>query len=229
MVCPKHRPESIARNQQPLSGESQGESIARNQQIEMFQREPDAPERHTCAGNVDALLALVATGHRYGCILVDPPWPYANTATRGAAAKHYPTMSLADLGRLPVGQLALTRSHLHLWTTTSFLPDALHLLEVWGFPYKGVLTWEKPGLGLGNYYRNCTEYLLLGVRGNLRFQDRSVRNMYRGKRGKHSRKPDQVRVLIEKVSPAPRLELFGREAVDGWTVWGNDIAPTLFG
>lgn len=183
----------------------------------------------TWQGSLDALAALVQTDQRYACILVDPPWPYANTATRGAAAKQYPTMTLVELGRLPVGQLALQQSHLHLWTTTSFLPEALHLMEAWGFPYKGLLTWEKPGLGLGNYYRNCTEYLLLGVRGHLRFQDRSVRNLYHGKRGKHSRKPDQVRVLIEKVSPAPRLELFAREAVDGWTVWGNDIAPTLFG
>lgn len=187
-----------------------------------------APIATTQPGNLDALQRLVDTGLRFACLYVDPPWRYANTVTRGAAAKQYPTMSLEELAQLPVGQLALPRSHLHLWTTTSFLPDALHLLEVWGFPYKGVLTWEKTELGLGNYYRNSTEFLLLGVRGTLRFQDRSVRNVYHGKRGTHSRKPDQVRVLIEKVSPAPRLELFGREAVDGWTVWGNDIAPTLF-
>lgn len=84
------------------------------------------------------------------------------------------------------------------------------------------------GVGAGNYWRNCCEYLLLGVRGTLGFQDHSVRNLYHGKRGKHSRKPDQVRVLIEKVSPAPRLELFGRDVVPGWTVWGNQIEATLF-
>lgn len=200
-----------------------------NQQMEMFHTEPHTPKTHTWQGSLEALAALVATGRRYACILVDPPWPYANTATRGAAAKHYPTMSLAELERLPVGQLAMPQSHLHLWTTASFLYDAIGLLHMWGFVDRGLLTWGKDGMGPGNYWRNCCEYLLLGVRGTLVFQDHSIRNLYTSKRGKHSRKPDQVRVLIEKVSPAPRLELFGREAVDGWTVWGDDIAPTLFG
>ena len=41
-------------------------------------------------------------------------------------------------------------------------------------------------------------------------------------RGKHSRKPDLARQLIESVIPVPHpSSLFGREALDGWTVWGN--------
>jgi N6-adenosine-specific RNA methylase IME4 len=41
-------------------------------------------------------------------------------------------------------------------------------------------------------------------------------------RTKHSRKPDEVRRMVERASPGPRLELFGRELTDGWTVWGNE-------
>jgi N6-adenosine-specific RNA methylase IME4 len=47
-------------------------------------------------------------------------------------------------------------------------------------------------------------------------------------RGKHSSKPEQVRDIIERGSPGPYLELFGRRRVDGWTVWGNQIEETLF-
>jgi N6-adenosine-specific RNA methylase IME4 len=31
-----------------------------------------------------------------------------------------------------------------------------------------------------------------------------------------------VRELVERFSPAPRLELFGRRVVPGWVVWGNE-------
>ena len=37
-----------------------------------------------------------------------------------------------------------------------------------------------------------------------------------------------VRRFIERASVGPRLELFGREAATGWTVWGNQITRDLF-
>jgi N6-adenosine-specific RNA methylase IME4 len=33
--------------------------------------------------------------------------------------------------------------------------------------------------------------------------------------------------MIEGVSPWPRLELFGRDKVAGWTVWGDQVERTL--
>ena len=30
--------------------------------------------------------------------------------------------------------------------------------------YRGMLTWVKPSLGLGNYFRGTTEHVLFGVR-----------------------------------------------------------------
>ena len=48
------------------------------------------------------------------------------------------------------------------------------------------------------------------------------------RRGRHSAKPGKVRNIIEGVSPGPRLELFGRNGVNGWTVWGNEIEKDLF-
>src|SRR5688500_16854681 len=39
----------------------------------------------------------------------------------------------------------------------------------------------------------------------------------------HSHKPEQVRELVERVSPGPYLELFGRRAVHGWVVFGDEV------
>jgi len=43
----------------------------------------------------------------------------------------------------------------------------------------------------------------------------------------HSSKPEHVRNIIEKVSPKPYLELFGRQTVNDWTVWGDEIKTLL--
>ena len=38
----------------------------------------------------------------------------------------------------------------------------------------------------------------------------------------HSRKPEAMRSMIERVSYGPRIELFARERFDGWDAWGNE-------
>lgn len=38
----------------------------------------------------------------------------------------------------------------------------------------------------------------------------------------HSRKPETMHKMIERVSYAPRIELFAREAAPGWKVWGDE-------
>lgn len=81
---------------------------------------------------------------------------------------------------------------------------------------------------MGNYWRVSHEFLIFAVKGNAPFLDRSLKSWAEIARGEHSAKPEQVRLLIEKASPSPRLEMFGRRVSDGWTVWGNQIRRDLF-
>jgi N6-adenosine-specific RNA methylase IME4 len=177
---------------------------------------------------VEDLNALVARGERFGCIYADPPWPYNNQATRAATSNHYATMSLEDITALPVADLAADNAHLHLWTTNAFLSEAINLIGAWGFTYKTNFVWVKPDMGVGNYWRGAHELLLLGVRGACPFQDHALKSWGEFKRGRHSSKPEQVRLLLERASPGPRLELFGRQAAAGWTVWGDQVERGLF-
>ena len=183
--------------------------------------EPLRPMPQPQTSAVVNLTDLVAGGKKFGTVYADPPWPYENQATRAATANHYHSLSLAEIAALPVHELAASEAHLHLWTTNAFLFDSKALFEAWGFEYKGVLLWVKPQIGIGNYWRVAHEFLLLGVRGSCPFRDRSQRSWFEEKRRAHSEKPDTVRAMIEKVSPASYLELFGRKRVDGWTVWGD--------
>lgn len=172
-------------------------------------------------------LATVA-GKKFGCVYADPPWLYGNQATRAATSDHYSGMTVDEICALPIGELAADRSHLHLWTTNAFIFDARRVMEAWGFEYKSVFVWVKPQMGIGNYWRVSHEFMLLGVRGTLTFANHGQMSWLSSPRGRHSSKPEQVRSIIEKVSPGPYLELFGRSEVDGWTVFGNDISRTLF-
>lgn len=176
------------------------------------------------------LAALVDAGLQFPTIYADPPWPYSNTAARGAAANHYDTMTLEAIQGEPVKELAAKNAHLHLWTTNAFLREAFDVINAWGFQYKSCLLWLKPQLGMGNYWRVSHEFLLLGVRGSLPFADRTCRSWLFARRTVHSRKPYAFRALIERVSPGPYLELYGREEQPrtGWTVYGNHVERRLF-
>lgn len=165
------------------------------------------------------------SGHQFGTIYADPPWQYANRSTRSAADKNYDTMTVDQLCGMPVKDIAAADAHLHLWTTNAFLPDAFRVIEAWGFEYRSCYVWVKPQMGIGNYWRVSHEFLLLGIRGAAKsFAVHDQKSWGQFDRTKHSAKPHEIRNVIERVSPGPFLEMFGRYEVDRWTVMGNQVA-----
>jgi N6-adenosine-specific RNA methylase IME4 len=171
---------------------------------------------------------LVDAGEVFGTVYADPPWRYGNQGTRAATDNHYPTMTPEQVAALPVGDLAADDAHLHLWTTNAFLFECPRIMKAWDFTYKSVFVWCKPEMGIGNYWRVSHEFLLFGVRGKASFRDRGLKSWAALSRGGHSGKPEQVRHWIERASPPQRLELFGRRAVKGWTVWGDEVSRDVF-
>jgi N6-adenosine-specific RNA methylase IME4 len=174
------------------------------------------------------LQKAIAKGIKFRTIYADPPWPYDNQATRAATDNHYQTMPLEAIAALPIKDLLAPDAHLHIWTTGSFLPHTFPILEAWGFEYKTYFVWCKPQIGLGNYWRKASELMLLAVRGSAEFRDNSLSDWVILDRSEHSAKPEQIRHRIERVSHGPYLELFGRRAVPGWAVWGNEVSRDLF-
>ncbi len=183
-------------------------------------------------------------GRTYATIYADPPWRFQNR-TGKVAPEHkrlnrYPTMSLNEIEALPVPSIAAEKSHLYLWVPNALLPEGLAVMKAWGFEYKGNIIWEKvrkdgqpDGRGVGFYFRNVTEILLFGIRGeNNRTlaPARSQVNLVRTQKREHSRKPDEMVEIIERCSPGPYIELFARGDRPGWDMWGNqatsDYEPT---
>ena len=69
---------------------------------------------------------------RFGTILVDPPWRFANrTGKVGPEHKRlrrYETMSFEDIAALPIPHLALPKSHLYLWCPNALVVKALETI-----------------------------------------------------------------------------------------------------
>ena len=76
------------------------------------------------------------------------------------------------------------------------------------------------------WFRGQHEILLVGTKGKFSPPEQHKRtgSVYRFRRGKHSKKPDEIRDLIAAWFPdAARLEMFCRFPAAGWTVWGNEV------
>ncbi|ENE4829154.1 TPA: DNA methyltransferase [Klebsiella michiganensis] len=83
--------------------------------------------------------------NRYSLIYADPAWSYGNQISNGAAVDHYPTMSLLDMKRLPVWELAADNAVLAMWYTGTHNQEAIELAEAWGFTVRTMkgFTWVK--------------------------------------------------------------------------------------
>ena len=190
----------------------------------------DHPNGTAGLGIVGSLQELIDRGERFSTIYADPPWQYGNQATRASTDNHYGTMTVEQICNEPVSELAEDNAHLHLWTTNAFLNDAFDVIDAWGFVYKSCFVWVKPQMGIGNYWRVSHEFLLLGIRGKTPFRERDEKSWGVFDRGEHSAKPDEIRQKIERVSPGPYLEMYGRQSplVSSWTVYGNQVERSLW-
>jgi N6-adenosine-specific RNA methylase IME4 len=185
----------------------------------------------------DDLLSWVG-GRKFATVLADPPWRFHNK-TGKMAPEHkrltrYATMSMEEIGDLPVSKVIADTAHLYLWVPNALLPFGLRVMQQWGFEYKTNLVWYKvrkdggpDRRGVGFYFRNVTEIILFGVRGKdarTLAQGRRQENIIRTRKREHSRKPDEQYRLIEACSPGPYIELFARGTQEGWFGWGNQAA-----
>lgn len=165
---------------------------------------------------------------RAGCIVADPPWHFDNQRTRAAAVRHYPTMKVDEIARLPVEKWARPNAHLYLWVTAAHLSEGLTVMKAWGFNYKHSIVWVKTKtaptlqIGLGNYFRHAHELCLFGVRGSAPARVHNLPTVFFAPRGRHSAKPPVLQDWAEELSPGPRLEMFARRARAGWATWGNE-------
>jgi N6-adenosine-specific RNA methylase IME4 len=174
-------------------------------------------------------------------IYADPPWNFRTYSPKGRGRcpdAHYDIMTLRDLKRMraEIDRYASPDCALFLWATDPLLPQALDVIEAWGFAYKTVgFYWAKLNkkapqehftaasffTGLGYWTRANAEMCLLATRGSPRRRSRSVKRLVIAPRREHSRKPDEIYDRIESLMEGPYLELFARQSRSGWEAVGH--------
>lgn len=185
---------------------------------------------------------------KYDIIYCDPAWSYTDKAkagNRGAGCK-YKVMTLDELKKLPVVNVAKPDSIMFMWITYPKLVDGtcMDTMKAWGFtPKTCAFTWVKyyrnlkPFMGMGRWTRANSELVVLGTRGKPSRLSAGVRQLVEtmGEEDyqpdiiqtipeKHSKKPNIVRErIVELCGDLPRIELFARQPAEGWDSWGNEL------
>lgn len=167
---------------------------------------------------------------KYNIIYADPPWRYWESGNKNQS-EHYQTMTIDDICKLPIKDISAEDSVLFLWVTYPILAEAFRVIESWGFKYStAAFVWVKknkaadsPFFGCGSWTRANSELCLLATRGSVQRLDATISQIVESPIEEHSKKPDIVRELIERlVGKLPRVELFCRHPADGWDIWGNE-------
>ena len=145
-------------------------------------------------------------------------------------------MSMQEIERLPIKEIADENCALFLWVTFPLLNEQMQLFEKWGFEYKTLgFSWIKlnpknlkPFFGVGFYTKSNCEVCLLGIKGKMKPISNKVSSVIISPRREHSRKPDEIRdKIVELFGNLPRIELFARQKIAGWDAWGDEIESDL--
>jgi len=173
-------------------------------------------------GNVET---PVLPPKKYNVIYADPPWPFRVSYFRQSAGKNYPVMSIEEICALPIQELTTERAILFLWTTNTFISEALAVCGAWGFEYKTNFAWCKnSGPSIGWFALGRHELLFIATKGENVHPKEKFPSWFEAKvEGKHSRKPEVAYSRIEAMYPGPYIELFAREKREKWDNWGSEV------
>ena len=176
----------------------------------------------------------------YQIIYCDPPWDYKGQtqhtgrggAKSGGAISHYPTMTVSEMKKLNVKDIADPKGCLlFMWTSSPHLDQAIDLMKAWGFDYSTIgFIWDKQRLNPGYYTLSQCEICIIGKLNRIP-KPRGARNIQQLvsiKRTRHSQKPGEVRERIVKMFPKQnKLEMFARRKSKGWDSWGNEVKSQI--
>jgi N6-adenosine-specific RNA methylase IME4 len=220
-----------ADEQREVVAKGEKEILEKAKAIRAKKAEARRAERMKKINEASRKTAPLQSERRYPIIYADPPWKFQVHSGAGnddAADQHYPAMPTEEICAMPIADVVTPAAALFMWTPACNVPDAMRVLDAWGFDYVTCAVWVKPKAGkLGHWVRTQHELLVIGRRGDMPTPLPADRppSIINAPRREHSRKPDEAYEVIERMYPdLPRIELFARARRDGWDAWGNEAA-----
>lgn len=154
-------------------------------------------------------------------------------APKASPQRHYAVASLDQIKRMKPPLAA--QAHVYVWCLSQHVDWGFDVARAWGAEPVILLTWRKPGLGAGRFRCN-TEHVVVARKGDRignpfgqggRYAQATEGTVFDWPRASHSEKPEAFYELVERLSPAPRLEMFARKKRAGWDVWGNEAPNSV--
>ena len=179
---------------------------------------------------------------KYRTIVIDPPWPIQVMQTQenpNHVDMDYPVMSVREIGELDIPSLLndwdppkedmthdenANGAFVFLWTTQTFLPDAIRLLDGWGLSYAFTMVWNKNGgMVPFNKPQYNVEFVVVGRKGNPDFLELTdFKAGFYARRDGDSEKPEAFYKTLARVTQEPRLDMFNRRRIGGFETWGDE-------
>jgi N6-adenosine-specific RNA methylase IME4 len=168
--------------------------------------------------------------------VVDPPWKtkYFKETSAGLLSRDLPYGQMTDeeIKEMPVKDWVASDAILFMWAVDNKVPMIGEFMKAWGFEYKCVgFVWVKKAkttqgvnANFSSYTRRACEFCYIGTRGKYLVTKKNVDQLIMEPKREHSRKPDVARNrIVEMIGDVPRLELFARQSIDGWSAYGNEV------
>ena len=140
-------------------------------------------------------------------------------------------MSIKDICNLPIVSVLADDSFLFVWAVNRFIAESVQLVSDWACTYSFTMAWVKSKASqLPNGPRFNSELCIVGRKGSPQFLDTKafqVANIWPW--SGHSEKPEGFYDLLRRVTPGPRLDVFGRKRIECLECWGNEApeGPSL--
>ena len=197
---------------------------------ELQEKKKEYEKRIESNTNNEFKIDIFNTNETFRVIYADPAWSYndkQDTPQLGGASKHYDTMSIAELSKLPVNKISEKNSILFLWVTSPLLEDAFKVVSSWGFKYKTSFIWDKVKHNMGHYNSVRHEILLVCTKGSCTPDNKVLYNSVQRieRNNNHSEKPIEfLNIIDELYNYGNKLEMFCRTIKkEKWYGWGNEL------
>ena len=197
---------------------------------ELQEKKKEYEKRIESNTNNEFKIDIFNTNESFRVIYADPAWSYNDkqeTSQLGGASKHYDTMTINELCKLPVNKITEKNSILFLWVTSPLLEDAFQVVNSWGFKYKTSFVWDKVKHNMGHYNSVRHEFLLVCTKGSCTPDNKVLYNSVQRieRNNNHSEKPIEFLNIIDDLySYGNKLEMFCRQIKkENWYGWGNEL------
>jgi ParB-like chromosome segregation protein Spo0J/N6-adenosine-specific RNA methylase IME4 len=223
---------------QQISREVRAETkLKRDEKLDARRKERIEQARHTLPDITRAELRLCTVeaaladlrGANIGLVSMDPPWLYDNTGVNGATDGHYMRHATPETFARIVRDLAdvvAVDAYLVIWITNpmmeAWFEAAARVREAagrgWCWTYLTMLTWNKPGRGIGHHAIGDTEHVLIYKRGTARTFGPAPSTRQEEDRGEAEEKPVELQRAIVAAYAAPDgmvLDLYAGRATLG--------------